>query len=237
MMARRSFLGVVAALWAALGLSGCGKTQSYRYKLTLEVETPEGVKRAFNVVEITFHEVSIPAQGLMAAARGEALYLDLGPGRRPLVALLTKKYRKGMPWAHWDEIQPTTILARVYDEKLDRGDSSGDAWRERIFRHRGAREIAPGDLPDLVTFADINDPKSVTAVDPDNLEATLGPGVKWKRVTLEVTDEPVTTGIGKKLPWLASYIDRMLDGHRPGQPSDGSLASKMNTASFHMGGQ
>jgi hypothetical protein len=37
--------------------------------------------------------------------------------------------------------------------------------------------ITPADLPDLVTFADTNDPKSVMLVDPDNLNATLGRGV------------------------------------------------------------
>ena len=29
----------------------------------------------------------------------------------------------------------------------------------RIAQMRGAREITPDDLPDLVTFADVNDPK------------------------------------------------------------------------------
>jgi hypothetical protein len=40
----------------------------------------------------------------------------------------------------------------------------------------------------LVTFADTNDPKSVMLVDPNNLSATLGPGVSWRSMTLEATD-------------------------------------------------
>jgi hypothetical protein len=40
----------------------------------------------------------------------------------------------------------------------------------------------------LVTFADTNDPTSVMLVDPNNLSATLGPGVSWRSMTLEATD-------------------------------------------------
>ena len=52
---------------------------------------------------------------------------------------------------------------------------------------------------------DINDPNSVIEVDPDNLAATLGPGVSLKRIMLEITDEPVTEGkIEQILPCLRS---------------------------------
>lgn len=49
--------------------------------------------------------------------------------------------------------------------------------------------------PMLVTFDDITDPASVRLVDPSNLAASFGPGVRLKSVTLEVTDEAVTAGV------------------------------------------
>jgi hypothetical protein len=66
-----------------------------------------------------------------------------------------------------------------------------------------------------VTFADINVPKSVIEVDPNDLEATLGPSITWNEITLESTDEPVTTGIVRKLPWLPAYFEKNknLDGY------------------------
>ena len=76
-------------LCVALALCGCGRSASYRYKLTLSLDTPDGVKTGFNVVELSAVEVSIPARGLGFKMTGQALYLDLGPGRRPLIALLT----------------------------------------------------------------------------------------------------------------------------------------------------
>ena len=72
-------------------MTGCGKSESYRYKLTLAVNTPAGVKRGSSVVEVSFYEVSVPARGTMHKLHGEALYLDLGSGARPLIALLTSR--------------------------------------------------------------------------------------------------------------------------------------------------
>ena len=62
--------------------------------------------------------------------------------------------------------------------------------------------LEPADLPDLVTFTDVNSPKSVMLVDPNDLGTTLGPGVSWRSMTLEVTDEPLIKGIDKRLPWV-----------------------------------
>jgi len=151
-----ALLALVAAL--AVTLAGCGRTESYRYKLTLAVNTPDGVRRASSVVEVMFWAVSIPERGIMHRLRGEALYLDLGPGARPLVALLTsylhpastRDYlasRKALRWTR-DEGPGDNILAELY------GRSSAGLMDEvaRIARIRGPHKISPADLPDLVTL-------------------------------------------------------------------------------------
>jgi hypothetical protein len=46
------------------------------------------------------------------------------------------------------------------------------------------------------------DPKSVTKLGPDNLSAKFGKGVKLKRITVERTDDAVTSGIEERLGWL-----------------------------------
>src|ERR1700736_3642474 len=76
----RSSLLLAALALMALALAGCGKVERYRYKLTLAVNTPEGIRRGSSVVEVTFWEVSLPARGVANQLRGEALYVDLGPG-------------------------------------------------------------------------------------------------------------------------------------------------------------
>src|SRR5438093_2984280 len=153
MMMVRSSLRLAAVVMIALALAGCGRTESYRYKLTLAVNTPEGVKRGSSVVDVMFYEVSFPERGTMHKLRGEALYLDLGPGARPLIALLTRQLPKGGSGRHWtrDAGPETRWMSRVYDRTPSQ-DFIEDV--PRIARMRGARQITPADLPDLVTFAD-----------------------------------------------------------------------------------
>jgi len=220
-------LAVVAVM--ALGLAGCG--ESFRYKLTLVVNTPDGPRRGASVVESAFWNFWFPERGIGHELRGEALYLDLGPGRRPLIALLTcklhPKFGKALSWTQ--EAGPaTTLMSRLYNEAPSQ--DYMDAI-PRIAGRRGPRSISPDDLPDLVTFADPNDPKTVIEVDPNNLQATLGPDISWNEITIESTDEPVTKGIELRLPWIAAYYNKMLDGSR--YHDKNTLANKLSTASFH----
>lgn len=71
-------------------------------------------------------------------------------------------------------------------------------------------------LPTLVTFTDLNDPMSVRVVDPDGFEQAFGPGVRFKRAFIEMTNDQVTRGIEKKLPWWGIKFDDMRnpDGSR-----------------------
>jgi hypothetical protein len=219
----------------SLCLACCGRTETYRYKLTLAVETPEGVKRGASVVEVMFYDVSIPERGTMHKLRGEALYLDFGAGTRPLIALLTNqlhpKYGKELRWTR-DAGPEIGWLSRLYGEAPSQ-DFMDDM--PRVARARGPHKITLADLPDLVTFADINDPKSVIEVDPGNLQGTLGPNIAWNEITLESTDEPVSTGITMKLPWLPAYYDKALDGTR--YHDKNTLANTLSTAEFHQGGK
>ena len=96
-------------------------------------------------------------------------------------------------------------------------------------RCRQPLSITPSDLPDLVTFADVNDPKSVILVDPNNLIATLGPGVSWRSMTLEATDEPLTKEIDEHLPWVRGYDANV---EVPGVKAFNSLKTYINRRDF-----
>jgi hypothetical protein len=60
MMARRGVLGLLAG-GAVASLGGCGLFggSSYRYKITAEVDTPEGMKTGYAVHETTVHKSSV----------------------------------------------------------------------------------------------------------------------------------------------------------------------------------
>jgi hypothetical protein len=78
------------------------------------------------------------------------------------------------------------------------------AYLDELNRLEPSGEIPFEYLPALVRFGDRNNPTSVALVDPANPAASVGPGVALERAIIEITDDPVTTGIEAKLPWLAS---------------------------------
>jgi hypothetical protein len=238
-----SFLHVAAAAMLILGLASCGdETESYRYKLTLAVNTPDGVKRASSVGEVRYRKVSVPERGTMYKLQGEALYLDLGLGAKPLLALLTSRLEsqlrpkevKDRSWqlgkAGWSpDGGPASVLLRIYGLARSENFMADVA---RMARMRGPRAITLADMPDLVTFADINEPKSVIEVDPNDLQATLGPNITWNEITLESTDEPITRSIRTKLPWLPKYVaeNLRLDGSQLGGKRE--IANILSWADF-----
>ena len=79
----RGFVLSCAASLAALMLSACGDdTPTYRYRMTVEVETPEGLKTGSSVIEVSTDvasEYTIPTPGKVTnRVRGEAAAVDLG---------------------------------------------------------------------------------------------------------------------------------------------------------------
>jgi hypothetical protein len=242
-MTSLSLLRLAAAAMLILGLAGCGRTESYRYKLTLAVNTPEGVKRASTVGEVRFRNVSIPERGTMNKLQGDALYLDLGHGAKPLIVLLTSRlaselrpkvvndrsWQLGKPGWSLQTGPGIRQMSRIYGFALSE-DFMDDV--SRIARMRGPRAITPADLPDLVTFADINDPKSVIEVDPNDLQATLGPDITWNEITLESTSEPITRSIRTKLPWLQAYVAGNLRLHGSQFGPHSELANVLSWADF-----
>ena len=88
----------------------------------------------------------------------------------------------------------------------------------------------------LVAFGDEADPTSVARVGPDDLAANFGEGVTLKRITVELTNDPVTTGIEERLGWLPQYFDKMLDGNRLRRiDADNRFANSLSQNSFSVG--
>ena len=112
-----------------------------------------------------------------------------------------------------------------------------DEVRDKRNRAAGVITVPEGQYPMLVTFDDIADPASVKLVDPANLAASFGPGVRLKAVTLEITKEAVTEGrVEAVLGWLCSYKNpyRRLSG-TSGAIADNELSNGLGPGSFSIG--
>jgi len=198
----RALLSILLGLCALL-VTGCGEEHqpiTYRYRMTVEVETPQGLRTGSSIIEVrTIKGIAFPgpeAASLQVRIRGEAVAVDL-PRGQTLFALLSR-------------LNFSDQAARIPEVSLQpdppfRG--GGDAWRkniEALKRIRNSASVPPNEYPLLVRFRDIHDPKSVEAVDPGDLAASFGKGVKLRRIVIQITEDPVTTGIEKRLGWLRS---------------------------------
>ena len=176
----------------------------HKYRLTVEVETPDGVKSGSGILAIT------PDRGYSrkghTSASGDAIFVDLGGGKN-LVALL----------AHLDDKKADLdainyVALRAYNAALSKRVNFND-----MSKMAGPAPVpVKGELiPVLVSFADPANPGTARAVPPDQSEAVLGKGYRLRGLTAEVVPngfwpvdfggplgDPVTRGIAAKLPWL-----------------------------------
>ena len=210
-MNRNIFLTMATALMASLALTGCAQaeeaTPDYRYRLTVEIDTPEGLRSGSSVIEVEQSMGSTAMSGfgrrLARRVRGEAVAVDL-PDGRTLFALLRSD--DNHDWA-------SSIMQSLAP------DIEGEPWGERfdnvlllegkIALPRTLPPVGPREgrsaYPMLVTFGDLDDPTSVDQIDPDDLVATFGKGYEIERITVPLTDDPVTVGIEERLGWLSEH--------------------------------
>jgi len=223
---RRTFLTRLAGAVSLLALSGCDlrPKYSYRYRVKVEVDTPQGVRSGSSVWETTAWEGSgIPDRGIRSRERGEAVAVDLTGGT--LFALLrgadmSVDYPSGLVSGHLvKHPAPGTPISKDWLE-----------LRRAIARSKPTFELYPDEYPLLVRFRDINDPKSVERVDPTALEMIFGPSVSLKRIVVAVTDDRITTGIVKKIPWLPDFRKKRFNGNRFTQ--SGELVAVLSAGDF-----
>lgn len=182
------------------------------FKVTVEVETPEGLKIGSAVRQISNskskNSLGWPDAGNPADVIGEAVVIDLGE-RGVLFALINKNGEA----ARFYEAFPapegagnTTVAAIQHYGSLQAGESA--ILDEKLW-------------PMFVTFTDPDDPKSVTLVwgsrfNPDTqdyepvnrIEEIFGQGVALNNIRLKITDEPVTWGVVDKfLPTEAKKLN------------------------------
>jgi hypothetical protein len=226
---KRSYLVVFAVIATALIaacillLSTAFPSETIRYRLTLEVEIDGKPVAGSGVIQVKQFDTAAVLRstgGAGAEVNGEAIILDLG--RRGLVFGLLRGATLGLS----EEWGPRSLLLRVFGDVF--GSETGPLPRIRILqRERPRRELPPTYLPMLVHFRDVNDPKSIEQLDPTNFGATLGPGIVLRRAMIEITDDPITTGIEARLPWLS--------GLRKGGALDGSRFSANNSLESNLG--
>ncbi len=175
-------------------------TERLRYRLTLDVDVDGVTHTGSGVVEIAYQPLpdmfdSLPGGHFRGEMRGYAVTVDLGE-RGVLFAL------DGVPMLASPETNRPLFPEAAYFGSLpfvayrvvEQGPPSHTMQQVRQLRKKtGAVDVPLDMLPMLLRFRDINDPQSNEEVDPRDLAAAFGPGVRLLDAKLEFTDDPVSS--------------------------------------------
>jgi hypothetical protein len=176
---------------------------------------------------------------LVDGTRGEATVVDLGKRGLLFALLIRDKSRK-------DSYGPGGYEYAAFSDLNEqaRSDANGNEDKriayfiDSLNRLKPSGDISPRNLSLMVRFRDVNDPRTVERIDPENLAASFGAGVWLKRATIEIVDEPLTTGIEKRLPWLDGFASTRasLDGDTSmARYVDAPLANELDAGKFRSG--
>lgn len=182
---------VVALIAAAYAWLNIYPKYELHYRLTVETEVDGKAIKASGVIRILFAEPHclLCNNNYAAVVKGEAIPLDLGDRGTAFVLLTRGKDPNS---------NPDSIVLHTFPDYFKYLKPGGMIPGVRGLS--GKVNLPLTRLPMIVRFTDINDPKSVEEVDPEHMDKTFGPGVKITRASLEITKDPISTGIEKRFP-------------------------------------
>lgn len=186
--------GVFALTQNKVVVPGAGSAESkvygWRYKMTVSVETPEGLKTGSAVREVSVKFEPRPGYKpqpyhVTTKVKGEAVVVDLGE-RGVLFALIDPDdYR--FIFEAFPGPPGLTLEGAEFYSGLPVG-KEGKALSK---------------LPWLVTFLDRSEPKTITAITKDNITDIFGEGVILKDVNVAIASDAVTWGtLRNYLEWF-----------------------------------
>lgn len=196
---------------ASLLLSGCEMIPaSYRFRMTVEVKTPQGLRTGSGVMEVTAYKMlklTSEEHSGSGSFRGQAVVVDL-PDSPLFVLLKMNAGGSGLSQAATLALRPDANTGHVEDYVKAVRALGATLGLKADLPCKGVLEgdesAVCGNWPQMVRLRDINDPLSIEQVDPETV------GVK--RIWLETTRDPVTDGIEKKLVWLKGLNGGYLNG-------------------------
>ena len=170
---------------------------TWRYKITVEVETPEGIKMGSAVREV--HVQYAPTIGDIPTTsvnvKGEAVVIDLG--------------ERGVIFS---TISGYDILFRAFPYSKGGLTKEGMNYYSQL-EHAQKSLLKLDIVPQFLMFKNLEDPFSVKQLDVLNLRRDFGAGVNIKDIIIETTNAPVTWGIvDRYLPWLKRQKGGYLGG-------------------------
>lgn len=191
-----------SALLFCIILSGCFfNYYEWKQKIVVTITTPSGDVSGESVSLVQFRQSGIEKANYGFKINGEAVAIMLDNGKY-IFAGLEDNYSDGLRArdAYGSRVKRKNYKYKVRHKLVDIPEVKGQA----VIYSRTPKGIIKkarhfSSMPPLYTFKDTNNIKSLTKLSPENLEEFFGKGYHLKSVTLEITDQPATTGIIEKI--------------------------------------
>jgi len=204
------FISFICGFVVLCFLWGIYSAPMWRYRLIVDVDTPEGKYSAASVIQVNVDE-----SRRRLRVTGEAVSVDLGK-RGNLFVLLRSEQNIDNASA----IVPATFP----------GPPPGTPDGIKYYTTLRAEADVPGSaMPMLVSFLVMHDPKTIAPIDSANLASTFGPGVRLEHVYIQMVPAgiwpfsiasafwpvrlagtPVTRTVQSLLPWLSKHPEPRL---------------------------
>lgn len=174
-----------------------------RYRMTVEVATPQGLRTGSSVIQstISMRRTVYDPRAIDYNVKGEAVAVAL-PGGTLFAVLNNSAIGYDYPTYLLHNALTHGIASPALSRQYDPPE-----WMEEIAEAGKVRPIValqPVDYPTLVRFRDPREITSMEIVNAEDLAAAFGPGVHLQRILLQVTDDPVTNGIRGQMPAMGS---------------------------------
>lgn len=203
---RREMNIMMAIFMLPLSASGCNlftHSATIRYRLTVEVTTPRGLRTDSSVIQstISMTRTIYDPHAIDYKVKGEAVAVDLPGGT--LFAVLNNR---AIGYDYPTYLLHNALTHGIVSPPLSRHYDLPE-WIEETAEANKVKPtvvLQPVDYPTLVRFRDPREVTTMEVVDPEDLSASFGPGAYLHRITLQVTDDSVTDGIRTQIPDMGS---------------------------------
>jgi hypothetical protein len=172
-------------------------TYSYRYRLTLAIEVDGKVHTGSSVIEIIWS--TGPTLGDVGpyhpSVRGQAALIDLGERGAIITALVAPSHdeRGSIVWP--EGVSALWLVPFAF------GKGRNNDELPQLHQLSGHKDLAAENMPRLIWFANLTDPKTARRLKPSDIPSLFGSSARISAAYVEITRDPIVIDIDKKLPW------------------------------------
>ena len=164
---------------------------THHYRLVLEIEDHGEIHTGSSVIGVSFSPPPPWFRNFFPTSRtrvrGEAVVVELSTGQVVVATLMHG------PKANASRMQ--SLASRALGSSVSGGLREAPNWA-------GKAELTGSDIPTMILLPSLDDPFEGSWLAPDEFPEKIGPNVRFRRMTLEMTSDPVTRQIEEKLPLI-----------------------------------